>query len=83
MQHITQANLDYIALQLGERLVTTIRTDVPYNDWLTVEEVMAIAHVSKRDTIYRWINAGHFYATKKTGQWLIDATGFNNWLGQP
>jgi hypothetical protein len=53
---------------------------VPVGRWLTMDEAMRYAKVKSRNTMMKWINGGHVYAHKRTGEWIIDRQSIDKWF---
>jgi hypothetical protein len=48
--------------------------------WLTLPEAMMYARVKSPNTIRKWIDKGYIYASKRTGQWVVDRESIDDWF---
>jgi hypothetical protein len=48
--------------------------------WLTLPEAMKYAKVKSPNTIRKWIAEGYIYASKRTGQWIVDKESIDDWF---
>jgi hypothetical protein len=74
------ARLEKVAEVVAAKVMETLRTELSYGRWLTVKEAMAYAKVKSKNTMLKWINEGHIYAFKRSGEWIIDRESIDDWF---
>ena len=75
---LTHTDLEAIAASIAGKVADTIRADHTVQRWLTLEEAVAYAKASK-NTLRRWIDAGHIYAFRRTGKLIVDRESIDTW----
>jgi excisionase family DNA binding protein len=63
---------------LAERVAAKIAGTTPKR-WFTLAEACEYISVS-RNTMIKWIKAGHVYGSKATGEWRIDRESIDDFL---
>lgn len=48
--------------------------------WMAMKEAMQYARVKSRTTFMKWVNQGHVYAHKRTGEWIVDRKSIDDWF---
>jgi hypothetical protein len=70
-------------ITLSEAILKAVAERMPAESvngkWLTVTEAMLYAKVKSRNTLLAWINEGHIYAFRRTGDWIIARESIDNW----
>jgi hypothetical protein len=72
--------LDKVAEAVAAKVMETLRSELSYGRWLTIKEAMAYAKVKSKTTMFKWINDGHIYAHKRSGEWIIDRESIDDWF---
>jgi len=74
------AHLEKLADVIAAKVMETLRIDLSYGRWLTLQEAMAYAKVKSKTTMLKWINEGYIYGHKRSGQWIIDRESIDDWF---
>jgi len=65
--------------QLSELIARKINPSMLPRRWLTLAEAKSYANIKSTTTIMKWIDAGVIYASKRTGQWIVDRDSIDQW----
>lgn len=75
---MTHSELEAMAMSIAGKVAENLRAEQMVQRWLTLEEAMAYARAS-RNTLRRWIDAGHIYAFRRTGKLIVDRDSIDTW----
>jgi excisionase family DNA binding protein len=77
---INHIEFERLCDRIAAQVIESLSTGLGFDRWLTVEEAQAYTKQRSRNTIKRWIDAGHIYAKKTTGKTLIDRESIDQYL---
>lgn len=80
--NINQQDISAISSMIASQVQADILSKLSPGRWLTLREAMDYAKVKSVTTIKEWINSGHIYAHKRTGQWIVDRESIDDWFSQ-
>lgn len=69
---LTHTEINALSDLIAEKVMASIAVMALKGRWLTVEEAKKYAKVRSINTIKKWINEGHIYGFKRSGDWIID-----------
>ncbi|VVS91037.1 helix-turn-helix domain-containing protein [Desulfoluna spongiiphila] len=75
---LTHSEMEAMAAAIAGKVADTLRAEQTVQRWLTLEEAVEYARASK-NSLRRWIDAGHIYAFRRTGKLIVDRESIDAW----
>lgn len=66
---------------VAEQILSVVMAGLHLSRWLTIAEACQYSKV-KRETLMKWIDEGHVYASKTSGKWIIDRTSIDDYFNK-
>jgi len=78
---LNHKDLNALAALIAKEVEEGVLSRLSPGRWLTLQEAMDYAKVKCPKTFLKWIDRGHIYGFKRSGQWIIDRVSIDDWYG--